>query len=155
MPVGGSSRALFRLLIPGLVTQGLGANAILGAARDMGFGVQRQWGLGQIREISGLMRLERAVRGHPRDVLPHRGLMVETELRRPRRYRVFADVTYFNTETGERQSQLISFYDDERLTKEQWRSAFDVARGESAYRTDEVVEKFDIRSIEHNKGWSY
>lgn len=155
MAVGGIARSLARLYYPQWIRAGWGANAMVRQARTLGLSYRRTIMLGDIREFTGLMRREKAVRAVVRSVLPSRSVMVETELRRARRYRVFGDVTYRNRLTGEEFTQTVSFYDDELRSLDQWEEEYERQKEEAEYREDLEIVKVDFRAIEHNRGFRY
>lgn len=151
----GVGRAIFRAMLPQLYSLGVSANFIIREARKIGVSYRRQTMLSDIRELTGLMAKEAATRSVGSNVLFPKGNMVETDLRRARNYRVFGDVIYTNIETGESRSQVISFYTNDRLSKDDWASSFEEDKEESEYLPEESVSGLTIRSVEHNKGLPY
>jgi hypothetical protein len=156
------NRAIFSLLVPQFVAQGLGANAILRsinpllqAIPEVGVGIQRQWGLDEIRRIGGKMKLQDAVEAWAEDVRPGRHLMVETELKQAYKYRVYGSAMAEDVETGEISEHAVSMYTDNWIDKTEW---------EKEYLGDKALTESDPRfittgvrwqSIEHNVGMAY
>jgi len=124
-------------------------------ARREGFSYRRTDMLRDIREFTGLMRHEGAVRATPTDQRISRAHMTDIDLKRDRRYRGYADATFQNIETGEIKEKTISFYDDEQRTEEEWAEEWDEKRIEKLYREDEELVGFKMRALEHQSGWAY
>lgn len=154
---GGEIRAWGRLLIPHFVQQGLSANAIIREVKKAlgGRGWRRQVMLADIREAMGIMRLEKVVRGLPRDKRPPKSAMVETDLRRPRKYRVFADAEYMDLETRKVEKKTVSWYTDTLRTKEEWAIEFTDYVEREKYKPGFAVKSVEIKAIEHNRGFTY
>lgn len=152
----GEQRAWSRAAMPELVARGLGSNAIVRQLKDWGLGkYRRAVMLSDIREFTGLHKLERAVRLIDAYKPAPRHVMVETELRRDRRYRVFGKMEVFNQLTGETEDQIISFYDDENLGKKQWIERFQDQFYAMQYDPQRIITKTEITAIEHQKGWKF
>ncbi|KKL23662.1 hypothetical protein LCGC14_2423180, partial [marine sediment metagenome] len=79
--IPGSVRSLFLAAVPGLVKRGLGSNAIINWARGTIGGYRRVNMLADIRRISGLAKLEKAVRSASSNVLFPKYTMVESNYR--------------------------------------------------------------------------
>jgi len=111
--------------------------------------------LSDIRESYGVALYGDKIKGLAVNVTPPKDLMVETELRRPRKYRVFGTAKYFNEETGYTMYNPVSFYDDKLRTKEQWEREF--IRQKKVSTTEDVfsIEELDIYSIQHYEGAFY
>ncbi len=156
MSVGlGSGRALFRLLAPGLISEGLSANAILRAARGMNIPIQRQWGLGVIREFKGqAVSQSRVIALRDETQLPT-SYFAETQLKQPYKYRVFGEATYRNNLTGEVTTDFMSFYDDERLSKSEWANKWGRAMESRQYKPELDIIDINITSAQHFEGWAY
>lgn len=155
MATFGIGRAIFRAMISQFVGLGLSSNFMVREARRLGISYRRQTMLGDIRELSGLLGKEASVRQLSSSILVPRGVMVETDLRRARNYRVFGDVVYTNIETGVSRDQTISFYTNDRKSKDDWAADFVEDKEESEYLPEESVTGLVIRSVEHNKGLPY
>ena len=152
---GGMARAIGRLLIPQFVQQGMGSNEIQRQFKAMGLGWRRQVMLADIREVTGMMKLERIVRAIPRNQLPRKSHVVETDLRRARKYRVHAEITYEDTETGEIITKKGSFYTDTLDTPAGWEDQYIEMKRKEDYKPDQEVLAVQPVSIEHNKGFRY
>lgn len=151
----GLVRTVARSVIPSLVKRGFGANAITRVLKVQGLSFRRINMLKDIREINGLVKMEkytRAVSGVKQ--FPKFG-MVEHELKRDRRYRVFATMKTRNMVTGEESEKDISFYDDEHRSKDNWVEAFEDQYEEKMYEKQEEITGISIRSVEHQRGWMY
>ena len=153
--IAGTARYYFRAMIPVYIREGMSTVAITSIARREGFSYRRTDMLRDIREFTGLMRHEGAVRATPTDQWISRGSMTDIDLKRDRRYRGFADATFQNIETGETRKSIISFYDDEQRTADEWAEEWDEQRREKLYREDEELVGFEMRALEHQAGWAY
>jgi len=151
----GIARAVGRAFIPALVKRGLGSNAIQRYLRAGGFGYRRIDMLKDVREITGLMRMEKYVKAVSGSAKFPKFGMVEHGLGKDRRYRVFADMQVEDMATGETKSKTVSFYDDELRSKDKWAEAFEDQYAEGQYETGEIITSVDIRSVEHQPGWAY
>lgn len=154
-PIVGTARYYFRAMIPVYVREAMSGASMINIARREGFSYRRTDMLRDIREFTGLMRHEKAVRATPVDQWIGRGQMTEIDLKRDRRYRGFADATFQNIETGDIRETTISFYDDEMRTEEEWAEEWDEKRREKLYRGDEELVGFEMRALEHQAGWAY
>jgi uncharacterized protein related to proFAR isomerase len=153
--IGTAVRAIGRLAIGGLVKQGLGSNAIIGVLAEVGLSYRRTTMLADIREFTGLMRLEKTVRQVAMDAIFPQHAMVETYLRRARRYRVFGTLTVEDPLTWERKEVNVSFYTDDRKSKEEWeQDFFEEFRDSESAQGGELLD-LQIRSVSHQSGWSY
>ena len=152
---GGMARAIGRLLIPQFVAQGMGSNEIQRQFKAMGLGWRRQVMLADIREVTGMMKLERIVRAIPRNQLPRKSHMVETDLRRARKYRIFVEAHVEDIETGEQYIVKKSMYSDELNTPEGWESEYIDHEQEDTTDPTKWINGVDLVSIEHNKGFAY
>jgi len=151
----GIGRAIFRAMISQLVGLSLSSNFMVREARRLGISYRRQIMLQDIREIGGLLGKEASVKQISSSILIPKGVMVETDLRRARNYRVFGDVVYTNVNTGVERRQTISFYDDQRRSKDDYISFYERDKEESEYLPEESITSLAIRSVEHNKGLPY
>lgn len=151
----GIGRAIFRAMISQFVGLSLSSNFMVREARRLGISYRRQIMLQDIREIGGLLGKEASVRSFGSSALIPKGLMVETDLRRARNYRVFGNVVYTNIDTGKSREQTISFYDNERRSKDDYISLYERDKEESEYLPEESITSLTIRSVEHNKGLPY
>lgn len=156
MPVEfGLARAVARAFIPSWVKLGFGANAITRELKSFGLSYRRINMLKDIRELSGLMKMEKYIsKLSDIVVIPKFGL-VETELNRDRYYRVFAELEVHNTTTGLNEKRTLSWYDDELKSKSQWIKEFLEEQEEGKYAENEEIVGISIRSVEHNAGWRY
>jgi len=156
MPLeSGVRRALGRILIQGLVPQGLGANEIVRALRRGGVSYRNKDMYADIRLFSGKQKYEDAVRAVPgSDRVPKR-YMVETTFKRPYKYKVMGDVTYYDPVAGQEWTEEKSFYTDEWIPKDDWVEKYKNV-DMSAYRAlEREFVGMEIRSVEHNEAMSY
>lgn len=156
MPLAFSAvRAVARLAIAGFAKEGLTANAIVRQLGNLSLTYRRTMMLLDIREFTGLMRLESAVKNIPWNVVMPQYGMVETYLRRARRYRVFGRVTRTDPRTGEEDEKPVSFYTNARGSKNDWYDAFMKEYQGSESEGAWLFTDFEVTSVEHQKGWKY
>jgi hypothetical protein len=148
-------RYIARMLIPKFIDLGYAGSAIVRELRKQGYGYRYQNMLSDIREQTQIAIYGDVVRKLADNVKPSQGIMTETELLAPRKYRVFGTAKYLNIETGRTSYEPISFYTDTLRTKQQWVEEYVGQKEESKYREDVSVEGIDIYAIEHNEGWRY
>jgi len=150
-----SNRTLVKPFIPSLVREGLSANRIIQTFRALGLGYRRTDMLSDIREASGLAKLEGIVRSvDPFQAMP-RYAMVETRLPADRRYRIFGKAKIKDKETGEEFEQMVSMYDDENKGKAGWTESWLDYIPETGTGEKGKVIDLEIVSVEHNQGWRY
>lgn len=154
-PLVGSARYFFRAMVPSFIRADMSSGAMIRAARTAGFSYRRTNMLRDIREFTGLMRHEAAVRATVSDRFISRGAMTEIDLKRDYRYRGFADATYRNVDTGDLETKMVSFYDDELRTEDDWSKLFDDWRVEAESRIEYELVDFKMRALEHQAGWAY
>ena len=148
-------RAFGKPFIPQLVRQGLSSGRIISTLIEHGVSYRRQDMLRDIREVTGLARMESFTRAaDPRQAFPKFG-MIETELRKDRRYRVFGKLEYRDTLTGETFEKNVSFYTDTNKGKDLWDEDFLDQYEMGEYKPAKYVTGFNIVNVEHQAGWSY
>ena len=156
MPVAfGVVRDRARLAIAGFAAEGLTANAIIRQLGNLSLTYRRTTMLLDIREFTGLMRLESTVRRVAWDVVFPQYGMVETYLRRARRYRVHAIAIQVDPRTGEETERNVSFYTNTRGSKNDWYDAFMQEYTGIPGTPSELIKDLEIISVEHQKGWKY
>ena len=111
--------------------------------------------LKDIREAKDIYTYGSKVKDLAINIRPPTDIMVETKLKRARRYRVFASARHVNKETGRVSYHNISFYDDSLRTKEQWEDEYIDQKEKDEYEVGETVTDVDIFAIEHHEGWGY
>ncbi len=153
--IPGSVRSLFLAAVPGLLTRGLGSNAMINWAKGTIGGYRRINMLQDIRRITGLAKLEKAVRLVSPDVMFPQYTMVESNFRAARRYFVKGKMTVTDDETGEESERWVSFYSNKRMTKQVWTEDFIAGYAEGRYGAFETIKDVSIVSVEHKKGWAY
>lgn len=148
-------RAFGKPFIPQLVRQGLSSGRIISTLKQHGVSYRRTDMLKDIREVTGLARMESFTRAaDPRKAFPKFG-MIETTLRKDRRYRVFGKLEYRDTLTGETFMKDVSFYTDTNKGKELWDDDFLDQYEMGEYKPAMYVTDFTIVNVEHQTGWSY
>lgn len=153
--IPGSVRSLFLAAVPGLMKRGLGSNAMINWAKGTIGGYRRINMLSDIRRITGLAKLEKAVRALSPDETFPRYTMVESNYRAARRYYVRAKMDLTDLETGETYEKWVSFYDNKRMSKGMWSSDFLAGYAHGLYGAGVSIKHLEIVSVEHKKGWAY
>lgn len=151
----GARRALARSLYPTLARGGFGPGQVYNLLRGAGLSYRKQDVLSDYRSTAGLIKNEKPFRNLPDDVQPGRNVIVETDLRQDRRYRVYAEVTYYDPEADIYDTQIKSMYTNQLQTKDQYAQAFDQFLVQRAYPTELDMEGVEIIGIEHNRGLNY
>lgn len=111
--------------------------------------------LRDIREIQDVEAFGSKVRDLAVNVRPSQDIMVEMELTRKRKYRVFGRVKTVDIDTGYVRYEIKSFYSDSLRTKEQWGEEFLRQKRISDSDPTVAVEEMDIYAIEHYEGMPY
>lgn len=149
------ARYLGRMVIGSVIPMGWSSRRIINYLGRVSGTYRRTDMLRDIREFRDLHTFGASVQELAVNVRPPTAIMVETELTRPRKYRVFGRAKYVDRETGHTTYKNVSFYDDTLRTKEQWAEEFTRQKEEGAYRVGDSVEEMDIYAIEHNEGVPY
>ena len=148
-------RALGRVLIPDLVRQGLGYTSIERFLFGEGVSYRRGDMQADVRLYSGRHKLQGAVEAIDHfDPLP-RGVFLETELAKPRNYRVYGIETLYNEDTDEYVEQVASAYMERADDKPQVESDFIDGQVENPSRPGWQVVGFEMTSGEHNRGYDW
>lgn len=154
-PITLATRALARVAIGSLVGQGLGSNAIINSLISRGLSYRRATMLEDIREFTGLHKLENTVRRLPIDIIFPQHAMVEGAMRRVRRYRVYLKAIFTDTDTGKTQTRSFSFYTDDRDSKEGFVNQF-LDEMKKNYKSDFIdFATLSVTSVQHNRGQTY
>lgn len=111
--------------------------------------------LRDIREAIDIETFGKAVREIPINVRMPKSVMVETELTRPRRFRIFSRVRETNIYTGRITYTKVSIYDDSWRTPEQWSEELLRQKKKSDSDPTVTIDDIDLVLVEHNKGWRY
>lgn len=149
------SRAIVRVMLPAYVKQGLNVTQTIAAMKIRGYTYSRTAMLSDYREAAARFKFSPRVIDFSNTRKPIRAIMSEVELSRARRYRVFANVKYVNSETGRVFYQDISFYDNTLRTKNQWAAEYLRQKQEASYAPELEVSEISIKEIQHQEGWTY
>lgn len=149
------SRSIGYSFIQPMVKQGLSANRIYSMLVKAGVGYRKQDMLADIRVFSGRHANQTQVTSLGGNNAVPTNYMVETELRRPYKYRVYGETHYYDFETGDEIIQEGSFYTDELAKKQDWEQAYvDNIRNSPSVPNTEIMS-FRVTSVEHNEDFSY
>lgn len=86
---------------------------------------------------------------------PNKSLMVETDLRHGRKFRITAEVTGYRSADDDRFSKEISFYSDDLKTYYEYIQDYDQEYFSFYRKLGYEMESFKFRLVEHQKGFSY
>lgn len=149
------ARFLGRMVFGEYVRRGWSSASIIRELAKTTGTYRRTTMLRDIREAQDIEAFGGLVQKLPVNVTPPRDIMVETTLRRRRKYRVFGRVKEINIETGRVSYDNISFYDGKLRTKEQWGNEYLRQKKESDSDPTVTIDEIDIWSIEHDDRFGY
>lgn len=149
-------RAIARAVMGSWIASGASAAAFTKYLQaTFGAAYRRTTLLADWREISGLARFEHAVRGLSNNKIPSPFMMVEHVLRREAKYRIHAEATFYNTDTGEEERRKISWYTDTSGTKDDWISEYGDYMATTELYPYITMYDAEIYNIEHYDGKPY
>lgn len=150
-----AARAFAHIVIKTMVGEGFSQRAVMREVRRLGYGYRTETMGDDIRRFSRIAKNEYYVKKlAPGDVVPE-GLMVEGDLRRPFKYRVYGDVTYYNPETDTYDFRKGSFYTDRQLTGDEAEDEFVETCRKLYVEPEWEVVGFERAAIEHNERFAY
>lgn len=155
MVIGGSARALFRVFAASKVKEGWGGSRIYRATKGTVMGVQKKWGLAQVREFSGLWKWEKVVAATPRNEFIPRFAIVDLPYEKERRYRFFGTANFIDPETGEESSRSVSFFADRMKDEEELEAEYRDILKKPEYEGVPTLTGFKLRSGQHKQGWAW
>lgn len=151
----GMRRSIFRAAIPNFLRQGLSVRAMRRQATSWGISYRWTDMLFDVREFEGRFVKEASVRRVPHNWVIPRSAMTETDLKGVRRYRVWADERFTNKFTGQEGRELVSFYDDELCTGEDWEGKYKEKEKDDPSDPTKINRRLELRYVEHQKGTPY
>lgn len=151
----GWQRAAFRAMVPLWAELGYTFNAMTLKARDLGLSFRRITMLSDIRSVMGLIRGEVAAKGVDPDERYPKTKMVETDLARAYRYRVYGWAEYLNMDTGETDRRRISMYTDEWLSLKDQAAIWEREQKDEYGEKREIIDSVKFTVVEHNRGLKY
>ena len=153
--IEGVARAVWRAFIPAFFSQGYTFRGAIAMLRGLGYGLRTTVALTDWRSINGLIRGQYAARNvDPAKRYPQ-NKMVETDLGRAYKYRVYGQATYTNIATGEESSKIVSLYTNTWFSKQGWAKEFERWKEKMEYETGWLISNVDMKVAEHNAGFSY
>ncbi|KKN36635.1 hypothetical protein LCGC14_0771580 [marine sediment metagenome] len=149
------ARAAARAMMPRLVNYGWSSSKITKWLAGHNATYRRVTMLTDIRQFRNMAEFgPRVVKYTGSKIIP-KSLMSEVDLSRARRYRVYGMAKYTDVETGAVRYKNVSFYADDRRSKDEWSQEFeDMIRAED-YKPDQVISDIKILHVEHNRGLEY
>lgn len=153
--MGWANRSFARMVFPTLARGGWSYSKMLKYAKGKGWDYAPKVMASDIREMRNSAEFGRKVMALPDDIAIPKTAMSPTELRLPRKYRVFGQATYRNKETGQLKYVSKSGYDDTLRSKTEWEQAF--IDEQLADETDPLwrAEGFTVLELQHNIGYPY
>lgn len=146
---------LLRQYLPGWLAQGYSVTKLYNQWKGTELGFRKKEFLKVGRQVTGYMKKEKSVKEWPERKLLRRHLYIETDLRRARRYRVFARAEYYDIWEDVEVEKTISIYTDSLTSKYDWQE-----RVMAELTEEENYQRYHIRSItmgsiEHQRGAPY
>lgn len=154
-PFKGHTAQLIGIIVPHLVGADWGSNRICRFVTGQGLPFRRQSLLDFIRENRFAKVNEDAISRLPRGARTPRELMTETELLRPRNYRIYGKAVYENELTGELREEWVSVYSNEDLSEEDFFTAVVDAHNEYDVGRDFMIRSVVKRRVDHFRGRPY
>lgn len=153
--MGWAVRSLARMVFPTLARHGWSYARMLRYAKGKGWTYAPKVMSKDIREMRNSAEFGRKVMSLGGDITIPKAAMSPTELRLPRKYRIFGQATYRNIETGELKYVTKSMYDNTLHTKTEWEQDF--VGEQLSGETDPLwrPEAFSILEVQHNIGYPY
>ncbi len=128
-------RAVWRMLVPSLYEQGFSFRGAMAVMRESYGALRTATALTDWRSILGIIKGEYAARSvDPVKKFPQ-NKMVETDLGRAFKYRVYGQATYTDLMTGESTIKMVSMYTDTWFSKEEWAKEYERWKEKEAYET--------------------
>lgn len=149
------ARAAARAMMPRLVKYGWGSSQIIDWLGKYGATYRRATMLADIRQYSNMVDFGPKVVNYAKNKIIPKSLLGEVDFARARRYRVYATGKYTDQETGKVTYRRLSFYDDERRSKQAWADEFSRMKSEEEYMPSFAIEDIEVLYVEHNKGLQY
>lgn len=153
--MGWAVRSLARMVFPTLARHGWSYAKMLAYSKGRGWTYAPKVMASDIREMRNSAEFGRKVMALDIDIPIPKAAMSPTELRLPRKYRVFGQAVERNVETGRLRYSIKSMYDNRLSTKQEWEQIY---IDEKLYeKTDPlwVAESFSILEVQHNIGYPY
>lgn len=148
-------RAVWRMLAPSLYEQGFSFRGAMAVMRESYGPLRTATALTDWRSILGLIKGEYAARSvDPVKKFPQ-NKMVETDLGRAYKYRIYGQATYTDIMTGESTTKMVSMYTNKWLSKDGWAAEYERWIEKESYETGWKLTKIDMKVTEHNAGYSY
>jgi len=155
IPTGGSARSIAMAMLPAHVKAGYSASKVIATWKLRGLTYRRGTMLADYRDAANRLNFSPKVIDYVGSKKIPKSIMSETELKRNRRYRVFANVKYVDSETGRTTYKGVSFYDNTLRTKEGWGQEYIKQKQTAAYEEQLEVAEISITEVQHQKGWKY
>lgn len=152
---GALAKWFFRAAAPSWVTQGFRPMQAVRRATELGWEIRYQDKLNIYREYTKLFKRETLLKAWPRDRLPHRGLMMEKDLKQPRKYQIVGDIEYFDYETQKPWTVTGSVYDDELRLLDDYENELVDTQFKNPSEPQMAVIHFTPRQIFHNRTMPY
>lgn len=149
-------RVIAKSLLPGWIAAGFSAAESFRKLQAVaGGGYRRTEWLADYREAKGVVVNEIPIAKMRMETPIPRNVMIETELRRPRRYLIKARASFEGAKPGEIIERHISWYTETAQSKEQLIDEYLEKLAPKKYEDIELPFEIRIRAIHHNIGMDY
>jgi len=143
-------RAVGQAMLKTLVPQGLTAWQMIQIVRGAGAGYRYQTMLSDIREYTGRLRYETQIRNMTSNSVIPDIWQNRVDMAGPYKYKVWADVTYYDPTTNEYVTDVRSMYTDELKKIGDYGRDFEDVLSGAGCRCDMEFMKIDIRGMDFN-----
>ncbi len=155
LAIGGVIRAAARVMIPSLVAQGLGARRIVATLRTAQLGYRYANMLQDIRAATHYGRWGKQVEAVAMSDIVPRYMMIETYIKRARRYMVRFKVSALNAETNETETRWFTVLTDTLKTKAEMATDFLLPYVTWPSRPELQITGINVAEVAHQRGGLY
>uniref|UniRef100_A0A6H1ZPR8 Uncharacterized protein n=1 Tax=viral metagenome TaxID=1070528 RepID=A0A6H1ZPR8_9ZZZZ len=151
----GIDRAIWRTFAFNTFKQGYSFNYSLRLFRDMGFSVQRAWGLSQWRQVNNLVLGWKAAAGVDRSKVFPTGKMIEAESLKGWRYEVRGYAKYFDQSGNMYSQHEVAFRTNRHLSLTGYEGIAErnFKKSETTPGAEHIEVNFQV--VAHEQGLSY
>ena len=143
-------RAVGQAILKTLVPQGLSAWQMIQIARGAGAGYRYQDMLKDVREYTGRFKYEAQVRHLTSNTVVPDAWINRVDMAGPYRYKVWADVTYYDPATNEYVTDVRSMYTDELKKVGDYERDYEEVLSGAGCRCDMEFMKINVRGLDYN-----
>lgn len=149
-------RALARALMPQYAKKGMSTRAITkDLQRRFGSAYRRATLVADYREFTGMVKHAFAVERLGDNIRPSSNIITNMAFKRLRRYRLIAESTFIDSETGADVKRIISWYTNLSGTKADWIDEYISKTAPTAYEEGAIPVQINIFVIQHHEDMPY